>query len=57
MALAQMLRLGTPPHAAIATALPLLDKGPRRLVHGVLGVALAVAADIARRARPDASGG
>jgi 16S rRNA (cytosine967-C5)-methyltransferase len=37
MALAQMLRLGTPPHAAISTALPLLDKGPRRLVHGVLG--------------------
>jgi 16S rRNA (cytosine967-C5)-methyltransferase len=37
MALVQMLRLGTPPHAAIATALPLLDKGPRRLAHGVLG--------------------
>jgi 16S rRNA (cytosine967-C5)-methyltransferase len=37
MALAQLLRLGTPPHAAIATALPLVDKGPRRLVHGVLG--------------------
>lgn len=37
MALAQMLRLGTPPHAAIATALPLVEKGPRRLVHGVLG--------------------
>ena len=37
MALAQMLRLGTPPHAAIATALPLLEGGPRRLVHGVLG--------------------
>lgn len=37
IALAQMLRLGTPPHAAIATALPLLDKGPRRLAHGVLG--------------------
>jgi 16S rRNA (cytosine967-C5)-methyltransferase len=37
MALAQMLRLGTPPHAAIATALPMLEKGPRRLVHGVLG--------------------
>lgn len=37
MALAQMLRLGTPPHAAIATSLPLVDKGPRRLVHGVLG--------------------
>jgi 16S rRNA (cytosine967-C5)-methyltransferase len=37
MALAQMLRLGTPPHAAIATSLPLLEGGPRRLVHGVLG--------------------
>jgi 16S rRNA (cytosine967-C5)-methyltransferase len=37
MALAQMLRLGTPPHAAIATSLPMLEKGPRRLVHGVLG--------------------
>ena len=37
MALAQMLRLNTPPHAAIATSLPLVDKGPRRLVHGVLG--------------------
>ncbi len=37
MALVQMLRLGTPPHAAIATALPLLDGGPRRLAHGVLG--------------------
>lgn len=37
IALAQILRLGTPPHAAIATALPLVEKGPRRLVHGVLG--------------------
>jgi 16S rRNA (cytosine967-C5)-methyltransferase len=37
MALAQMLRLGTPPHAAIATALPLVEGGPRKLVHGVLG--------------------
>jgi 16S rRNA (cytosine967-C5)-methyltransferase len=37
MALAQMLRLGTPPHAAISTSLPLLEGGPRRLVHGVLG--------------------
>ena len=36
MALAQMLRLGTPPHAVIATSLPLLEGGPRRLVHGVL---------------------
>jgi 16S rRNA (cytosine967-C5)-methyltransferase len=37
LALAQILRLGTPPHAVIATALPLVDGGPRRLVHGVLG--------------------
>ncbi|MBB6123902.1 RsmB/NOP family class I SAM-dependent RNA methyltransferase [Sphingobium subterraneum] len=37
IALVQLLILGTPPHAAIATALPLLDGGPRRLVHGILG--------------------
>lgn len=37
IALVQILRLETPPHAAIATALPLVDGGPRRLVHGVLG--------------------
>lgn len=37
MAVVQILRFGTPPHAAIATALPLLEGGPRRLVHGVLG--------------------
>ncbi|MDE2042983.1 MAG: methyltransferase domain-containing protein, partial [Alphaproteobacteria bacterium] len=36
-ALAQALRLGTPPHAAIATMLPLLEGGPKRLVHGVFG--------------------
>lgn len=36
LALAQALTLGTPPHAAIGTALPLVEKGPRRLVHGVL---------------------
>ena len=36
LALAQALVMGTPPHAAVATALPLVDKGPRRLVHGVL---------------------
>lgn len=33
--LAQVLRLDTPPHAAIATGLPLLMGGPRRLAHGV----------------------
>lgn len=37
MALAQVLVMKTPPHAAIATALPLVEGGPRRLVHGVLG--------------------
>lgn len=33
--LAQWLRLETPPHAVIATGLPLLTGGPRRLAHGV----------------------
>jgi 16S rRNA (cytosine967-C5)-methyltransferase len=37
LALVQALALGTPPHAAIATVLPLVDGGPRRLVHGVFG--------------------
>lgn len=37
LALAQALRLGTPGHAAIATVLPLVDGGPRKLVHGVFG--------------------
>ena len=33
--LAQVLRLETPAHAVIATGLPLLSGGPRRLAHGV----------------------
>src|SRR3569833_2398258 len=37
LALAQRIGLGTPEHAVVATALPLVDGGPRRLVHGVLG--------------------
>ena len=37
IALAQTLILGTPPHAAIATALPMVEGGPKRLVHGVFG--------------------
>ncbi len=37
IALAGWLKLGTPPHAVVATALPLVEAGPRRLVHGVLG--------------------
>jgi 16S rRNA (cytosine967-C5)-methyltransferase len=37
LALVQALRLETPHHAAIATALPLVSGGPKRLVHGVFG--------------------
>src|SRR4051812_22008717 len=40
LALAQKIGLGTPDHALVATALPLVDGGPRRLVHGVLGTPL-----------------
>ena len=39
-ALAQKIGLGTPDHALVTTALPLVDGGPRRLVHGVLGTLL-----------------
>ena len=38
--LAQTLRLGTPAHAVIATALPLLTGGPRRLTNGVFSALL-----------------
>ncbi|KQN80089.1 RsmB/NOP family class I SAM-dependent RNA methyltransferase [Sphingomonas sp. Leaf62] len=37
IALGQALVLNTPPHAAIATVLPLVEGGPRKLVHGVFG--------------------
>jgi 16S rRNA (cytosine967-C5)-methyltransferase len=37
ISLVQALVLKTPPHAAIATALPLVEGGPKRLVHGVFG--------------------
>ena len=40
IALAQKIGLGTRDHALVATALPLVDGGPRRLVHGVLGTLL-----------------
>lgn len=36
LALAQLLVLKTPPHAVVATALPLVAGGPRRLVHALL---------------------
>src|SRR5438046_1096751 len=40
LALAQKIGLGTPEHALVATALPLVDGGPTRLVHAVLGTLL-----------------
>jgi 16S rRNA (cytosine967-C5)-methyltransferase len=40
LALAQKAGLGTPDHALVTTALPLVGGGPRRLVHGVLGTLL-----------------
>src|SRR5438552_18337954 len=40
LALAQKIGLHTPDHALVATALPLVDGGPRRLVHGVAGTLL-----------------
>jgi 16S rRNA (cytosine967-C5)-methyltransferase len=40
LALAQKIGLATADHALVATALPLVDGGPRRLVHGVLGTLL-----------------
>lgn len=36
LSLAQLLILKTPPHAVVATALPLVAGGPRRLVHAIL---------------------
>ena len=40
IALAQKIGLNTPDHAVVATALPQVEGGPRRLVHGVLGTLL-----------------
>ncbi len=40
LALVQALAMGTPHHAAISTVLPLVDGGPRRLVHGVFSAVL-----------------
>jgi 16S rRNA (cytosine967-C5)-methyltransferase len=47
IALVQALALGTPPHAAISTVLPLVDGGPRKLVHGVFGTLMRGAASLA----------
>jgi 16S rRNA (cytosine967-C5)-methyltransferase len=46
IALVQALALGTPPHAAISTVLPLVDGGPRKLVHGVFGTLMRGAATL-----------
>jgi len=46
IALAQVLGLRTPPHAAIATVLPLVDGGPRKLVHGVFGTLMRAGATL-----------
>ena len=48
MMLAQVLRLDTPPHAAIATGLELLAGGPRRLAHGVFSALVKRADAVAR---------
>ncbi len=40
VALVQALALGTPAHAAISTTLPLVDGGPRKLVHGVFSAVM-----------------
>jgi 16S rRNA (cytosine967-C5)-methyltransferase len=50
LALAQPLVLGTPPHAAISTVLPLVDGGPRRLVHGVFSTVMRAAPTLAEAA-------
>jgi 16S rRNA (cytosine967-C5)-methyltransferase len=48
IALVQALALGTPHHAAISTVLPLVDGGPRKLVHGVFSAVMR-----AKQALPD----
>src|SRR3954462_3446634 len=40
IALVQALAMETPHHAAISTVLPLIEGGPKRLVHGVFGTLL-----------------
>jgi 16S rRNA (cytosine967-C5)-methyltransferase len=46
MGLVQALVLKTPEHAAVATSLPLVEGGPRRLVHGVLGTLMRQKAEL-----------
>ena len=51
LALAQKVALNVPDHALVATALPLVEGGPRRLVHGVLGTLLRGNFDLGEEAR------
>jgi 16S rRNA (cytosine967-C5)-methyltransferase len=44
--LAGWLRLDTPPHAVVATGLPLLHGGPRRLAHGVFSTLVKQGAEL-----------
>jgi 16S rRNA (cytosine967-C5)-methyltransferase len=46
IALVQALAMGTPHHAAISTVLPLVDGGPRKLVHGVFSAVMRSHADL-----------
>lgn len=46
IALAQALAMNTATHAAIATVLPLVDGGPRKLVHGVFGTLMRAGATL-----------
>jgi 16S rRNA (cytosine967-C5)-methyltransferase len=49
IALVQGLAMDTPPHAAIATVLALVDGGPRKLVHGVFGTLMREGARLPER--------
>ncbi len=53
--LAQTLALETPPHATIATALPLLQGGPRKLAHGVFGSLMRAGASLPAPELPPAT--
>ncbi|WP_374388915.1 RsmB/NOP family class I SAM-dependent RNA methyltransferase [Sandaracinobacter sp.] len=52
VALAGLLVLETPAHAGIATALPLLEGGPRRLAHGILSTLIRTRAQLPEPALP-----
>ncbi len=53
VALAGRYCLDTPPHAVVATTLPLLEGGPRRLAHGVLSTIFRTVQALPAPALPD----